>query len=252
VGVDPSDPFDPSDPASLELRRPDPAPPLTARWAGRARPWIDWFGPRRLLAVAVTVVAVVAGGWWLLRSPAPSTEAGLPRASTPSGPTTGLTTGPASAASGAGATATSIATSVVVDVTGAVANPGVYELPAGARVHHAVEAAGGAGVDADLAAVNLAAPLADGAQVYVPVVGAPPRAGAPPGPAPPTTASGPLDLNRATAEQLDVLPGIGPSTAQAIVAHREEHGPYASVDALEDVRGIGPAKLDAIRDLVTV
>jgi competence protein ComEA len=203
--------------------------------------------------VAVTVVAVVAGGWWLLRSPAPSTEAGLPRASTSSGPTT---TGPASAASSgpssAGATATSLASSVVVDVTGAVANPGVYELPAGARVHAAVEAAGGAGADADLAAVNLAAPLVDGAQVYVPVAGAPPRAGAPPGPAPPTTAPGPLDLNRATAEELDALPGIGPSTAQAIVAHREEHGPYASVDALEDVRGIGPAKLDAIRDLVTV
>jgi competence protein ComEA len=86
----------------------------------------------------------------------------------------------------------------------------------------------------------------------VPAVGAPPRVGAPPGPSPPTTASGPVDINRATAEQLDALPGIGPSTAQAIVTHREEHGPYASVDALEDVRGIGPAKLDAIRALVTV
>ena len=99
--------------------------------------------------------------------------------------------------------------------------------------------------------VNLAAPLLDGAQVYVPIVGAPPRAG-PSGPSPPTTTSGPLDINRATAGQLDALPGIGPSTAQAIVAHREQHGPYASVDGLEDVRGIGPAKLDAIRDLVTV
>jgi competence protein ComEA len=243
---------DPFDPASIELQRPDPARPLTSRWARRARPWIDWFGARRLLAVAVTVVAVVAGGWWLLRSPAPSTEAGLPHASATSGPPA---TGQASVAppgQSSGATSTSLATTVVVDVTGAVVHPGVYELPAGARVHAAVEAAGGGGADADLAAVNLAAPLVDGAQVYVPVVGAAPRAGAPPGPSPPTTASGPLDINRATAEQLDTLPGIGPSTAQAIVAHRDEHGPYASVDALEDVRGIGPAKLDAIRALVTV
>ena len=119
-------------------------------------------------------------------------------------------------------------------------------------MHAALEAAGGTAADADVATVNLAAPLVDGAQVYVPVVGAPPRAGAPPGPSPPTTPSGPIDLNRATAAELDALPGIGPSTAQAIVTHREEHGPYASVDALEDVRGIGPAKLDAIRALVTV
>ncbi len=88
--------------------------------------------------------------------------------------------------------------------------------------------------------------------MYVPVVGAPPRAGAPPGPSPPVTTPGPVDINRATAEQLDALPGIGPSTAQAIVDHRESNGPYVSVDQLEDVRGIGPAKLDAIRDLVTL
>jgi len=251
VGVE-GDPFDPFDPASIELQRPDPTRPLASRWAGRARPWVEWFGLRRLIAIAATVIAVVAGGWWLLRSPAPSTEAGLPRATTSagrSGPTTVVSSG---AASGVGATSTSLATRVVVDVAGAVARPGVYELPAGARVHAALEAAGGAAVDADLAALNLAAPLLDGAQVYVPIVGAPPRAGAPPGPSPPSTVSGPLDINRATAEQLDALPGIGPATAQAIIAHREEHGPYASVDALEDVRGIGPAKLDAIRDLVTV
>ena len=198
------------------------------------------------------MVAVVAGGWWLLRSPAPPTEAGLPRATTTALPPTSTTVGPAAAAaSGVGAASTAVPTSVVVDVAGAVVRPGVYELPAGARVHAAVEAAGGAAPDADLAAVNLAAPLLDGAQVYVPAVGAPPRAGAPPGPSPPTTAPGPVDINRATAEQLDALPGIGPSTAQAIVTHREEHGPFASVDALEDVRGIGPAKLDAIRALVT-
>jgi competence protein ComEA len=243
---------DPFVPPPIELHRPDPARPFASRWAARARPWVDWFGLRRLIAVAVTVVAVVAGGWWLLRSPAPSTEAGLPRATTTVAPS-GTTVAPAAAAaSGVRATSTSLPTSVVVDVAGAVVHPGVYELAPGARVHAAVEAAGGAAPDADLAAVNLAAPLLDGAQVYVPVVGATPRAGAPPGPSPPTTAPGPLDINRATAEQLDALPGIGPATAQAIVTHREEHGPYASVDALEDVRGIGPAKLDAIRALVTV
>ena len=129
----------------------------------------------------------------------------------------------------------------------------MYELPAGSRVDAAVAAAGGARPDAAPGALNLAAPLADGTRIYVPVVGeevppTPPVAVAPG----PTTPPGPIDLNRATAAELDELPGIGPSTAQAIVDHRTANGPFASVDDLEAVRGIGPAKLDAIRALVAV
>ena len=162
---------DPFDPASIELRRPDPARPVVARWLDRGRPWVDWFGLRRLIAVAVTVLAVVAGGWWLLRSPAPSTEAGLPRAATTTATATNGAVAPTSGAAVGAATTTVAPTSLVIDVAGAVVRPGVYELPAGSRVHAALEAAGGAAADADLATVNLAAPLVDGAQVYVPVVG---------------------------------------------------------------------------------
>jgi competence protein ComEA len=210
---------------------------------------VAWFGGRRLIAAAVTVVALVAGGWWLLRSPAPPTEAGLPFAGSA---TTTVGAAAAVATSETTSPVTTVPSVVVVDVAGAVATPGVYELPAGSRAQAAIAAAGGPGPGADLAALNLAAPLSDGQQVYVPVVGAPPRAAVPGGPSPPSTAAGPVNLNRATAEQLDALPGIGPATAQAIVEHREANGPFASVDELEDVRGIGPAKLDAIRDLVTL
>ncbi|MEY4174789.1 MAG: hypothetical protein RI900_1954, partial [Actinomycetota bacterium] len=96
-------------------------------------------------------------------------------------------------------------------------------------------------------AINLAARLLDGQRVYVPRVGeaVPPGAG-------PEAPSGPLDLNSATEEQLDDLPGVGPATAAAIVAHRDSNGPFGSVDDLGEVRGIGPAKLDALRGLVTV
>ena len=102
-------------------------------------------------------------------------------------------------------------------------------------------------------ALNLAAPLGDGARIYVPMIGeeVPPTAWPPPR-RPPPCRPGPVDLNRATAAELDDLPGIGPATAQAIVDHRTANGPFASVDDLEAVRGIGPAKLDAIRPLVTV
>jgi competence protein ComEA len=236
--------------------RPRPSGRWTDPLSGRLGPWVDWFGLGRLIATAVTVVAVVAGGWWLLRSPAPPIEAGLPLAATTT-IAAGTTTTPADATgtAGAAATATTLPTVVVVHVAGAVASPGVYELPAGARVDAALAAAGGPLAGADPGALNLAAPLADGTRVHVPMVG---EAVAPaPTPAvavaPGATASpGPIDLNQATAAELDALPGIGPATAQAIVDHRTTKGPFASVDDLEAVRGIGPAKLDAIRALVTV
>ena len=131
--------------------------------------------------------------------------------------------------------------------------PGVYTLRRAGRVTDAVAAAGGATATADLDVVNLAATLHDGERIYVPVVGqlVPPvvsgdtvvESSAP---------AGPVDINTATADQLDVLPGVGPTTAAAIVAYRDQHGPFQTVDQLGEVRGIGPSKLDAIRGLVAV
>jgi competence protein ComEA len=132
---------------------------------------------------------------------------------------------------------------VVVDVTGAVAEPGVYRLPAGSRVDDAVQRAGGASARAELEAVNLAAKLADGQQVVVPergpggtVVGA--AAG---------SEDGPISLGTATVEQLDTIEGIGPVTAGDIIEFRDEHGGLASVDQLDQVSGIGPATMEALR-----
>jgi competence protein ComEA len=133
---------------------------------------------------------------------------------------------------------------VVVDVTGAVARPGVYRLPAGARVTDAVERAGGASGGALLEAINLAARLADGQQVVVPKRGpaaAPLAAGAVAG------EEGPISLGTATVEQLDTIDGIGPVTAQDIVEFRDEHGGLSSIDQLDQVSGIGPATMESLR-----
>ena len=136
---------------------------------------------------------------------------------------------------------------LVVHVAGAVRQPGVYRLRPGARVSDAVERAGGARRRADLGAVNLAAELQDGRQVLVPLRarGGVAAAG--------TAAPGlPLDLNTATVEQLDELDGIGPATAQQIVAYREAHGGFGSVEELDQVPGIGETRLAALRDKVRV
>ncbi|HEX4463584.1 MAG TPA: ComEA family DNA-binding protein [Solirubrobacterales bacterium] len=130
---------------------------------------------------------------------------------------------------------------VVVDVTGAVARPGVYRLPAGARVTDAVERAGGASGGALLEAINLAARLADGQQVVVPKRGAPLAAGAAAG------EEGPISLGTATVEKLDTIDGIGPVTAQDIVEFRDEHGGLSSIDQLDQVSGIGPATMESLR-----
>ena len=133
---------------------------------------------------------------------------------------------------------------LVVDVAGAVRRPGLHRLSRGARIADAVAAAGGATVQADVALVNLAAPLADGEQVVVPVRGAASAAAGGP------SASAPLDLNTATAEQLDALPGVGPATAAKIVSFRQAHGPFRSVDELDAVPGIGPARIAQLKGLV--
>lgn len=140
-----------------------------------------------------------------------------------------------------------------VHVAGAVAAPGVYQLTSRARVIDALDAAGGATGEADLDRLNLAEPLVDGARVYVPLVGEqPPATIGPVVPGSRGQGSATVDLNTATAGQLEALPGVGPATAAAIVTHRDEHGPFGSVDDLDDVAGIGPAKLEQIRPLVSV
>jgi competence protein ComEA len=229
----------------MDSSLPRPAPPRSV--VERLREWVVWFGPGRLVATALAVIAVVVGGSWLLKSPASRAEDQLPFAAH------STSTVAASVGTSVAAPTTTIAASIVVYVAGAVAAPGVYTLDAAARVTDAVDAAGGATIDADLGVVNLAALVADGERIYVPKVGEaiPVVVGNPPAVAD-TTPAGPVNVNSATVDQLDVLPGVGPATAAAIVSHREQHGPFQTVEQLGEVRGIGPVKLDALRGLVTV
>jgi competence protein ComEA len=134
---------------------------------------------------------------------------------------------------------------LVVDVVGEVRRPGLVHLAPGTRIADALAAAGGVTGKADAALVNLAAPLADGEQVVVPARGAAGAAAA--GPGSPTA---PVDLNTATPEQLDALPGVGPQTAAKIVSFRQEHGPFHSVEELDAVPGIGPARIEELKGLV--
>ena len=216
-----------------------PMPPRT--WRERLEHLADATGssPARILAGAAVAVAAVAGGYWLLRPPPDPPEAILPYASTTvASPATTETTPEV----------------LVVHVAGAVGAPGVHELHPGSRVADAVAAAGGLTPGADAARINLAAPVADGERVYVLAVGEqepPLAAGTSPGGSPdPSTA--PVNLNTADAARLESLPGVGPATAAAIIEHRGRVGAFTSVDQLLDVPGIGDAKLEALRDLVTV
>lgn len=139
---------------------------------------------------------------------------------------------------------------VVVDVAGAVRSPGLYRLARGGRIADAVARAGGATAKANLALVNLAAPLADGEQVVVPAAGAAaPAVGAIATPAG-AAQTGPVHLNTATVEQLDALPGVGPVTAQKIVEYRQQHGAFTSVAELDAIPGIGPRRIDELKGLV--
>jgi competence protein ComEA len=183
--------------------------------------------------VTVAVAAGVLLTWWLLAERPRTASPDEPVALTSSEPSSQPSTRPA-------------AGEVVVDVEGRVKHPGIVTLPAGSRVHEAVAKAGGIKGRIDVTGLNMARVLVDGEQI---LVGVEPVAasGSGPGDAP----GGKISLGSATLEQLDTLPGIGPVTAQAILDYRSEHGAFRSVDDLLDVKGIGQATLDDLRDQVT-
>ncbi len=202
---------------------------------------------RPAAVLAVLAAAAVAAGVVVLRPSRPVTLA-LPSAVPAPGEPTGSGASTTTAADRAGE-------EVVVDVAGAVARPGLVRLRSGARVFDAVSAAGGTTPDAEVASLNQARVVADGEQVRVP------RAGEPPLPTPgPSGTSGPaaagrtapVDLNRATPDELDTLPGVGPATAAAIITWRNENGGFRRIDDLLEVPGIGPARLERLRPLVRV
>ena len=229
------------------------------------RPLIDfihWIGLSRILASAFGVVVMVVGVWWVVRVPPPPPEASIPFATTTLASPLGLLPGEV-------ITSPDVSSQITVYVSGEVVKPGVYVLLATARVIDALQAAGGTTNQADLVVVNLAAPLVDAAQVFFPRKGSTPHAtlprphagvnlpiagssnGAGAG-AGATSATGIVDINSATLSDLDALPGVGPSTAQAIIDYRVANGPYSSVEDLLNVRGIGPSKLAAMRARVRV
>jgi competence protein ComEA len=187
---------------------------------------------RRLLLAAVGSLALILLAGRFVLGAGTTTVAPLPP---PPAETAGVTGLPAAR--------------VVVDVVGAVRRPGMYRLEQGSRIADAVARAGGATGKADLAQVNLAAPLTDGEQVVVPKRGAPGAVGAGAG-AGGGASTGPVHLSTATLDQLDSLPGIGPVTAQKILDYRAKHGAFSSVDELDAVPGIGPSRMDQLRDLV--
>jgi competence protein ComEA len=219
----------------------------------------DLRGDRRVAAALLACVAVAGAAAWVHANAAapdaPPRAAATPRIDSNTAPRSSSST----------TTTTAV---LIVDVVGAVRHPGIVRVPAGARVVDAIAAAGGSTGAADLERLNLAALLTDGMRVAVPEVGKPPpsldpaavnsgNGGATSDPSGSTgslqpSAAAPVNLNTATAAQLDALPGIGPATADAIVRDREQNGLFATIDDLARVRGIGPAKLAQIHDLVTV
>jgi len=189
------------------------------------------------LVLVVAVVLVGAGLWYVRSLPKPvqlSATQGAPPVPAPGSPSPSPVV-------------------LLVDVAGWVRHPGVYEFGEGARIVDAIEAAGGAREGAALELLNLAAPLVDGTQVLVTKAGAAPPVGVAPGaPSAPGVAGGLVNLNTATVTELETLPGVGEVIAQRIVDFRTANGPFATVDDLLEVSGIGEATFASMRDLVTV
>jgi competence protein ComEA len=188
---------------------------------------------------AVAVVLLLVGARWIRSGDA---------SGTPAGPVT--YGGRTSTTAGAGAAFSVNAeggTDVVVDVAGAVVDPGVYRLPAGSRVNDALQRAGGATARASVEAINLAARLTDGQQVVVPQKVPGSATTTAPAGAAPGAQTGPVSLGTATVEQLDTIEGIGPVTAQKILEFRDQHGGISSVDQLDQIDGIGPATMETLR-----
>ncbi len=191
---------------------------------------------RRTLLLGLAAILLLAAGVTFMRGRGGATRPPVPIAAA------------SSTADGAGGVAPAPVAQLVVYVTGAVRRPGVYQLPDGKRIIDAIEKAGGVTAKADAVTVNLAALLVDGEQVLVPEAFSPGAGAAPTGPGP--AASGLVHLNSADLVALDALPGVGPATAQRILDWRDQNGGFRTVDDLEQVPGIGPSKLDALRDLV--
>lgn len=221
--------------------------------------FVDWVGVGRIVATSGGVAIVVAGGWWVLRAPPPPIEASIPFA------TSTAAMGTERASPSQVLSTSTIPLTIVVHVAGEVMHPGIVVIAGDSRVIDALGAAGGPTSRADLDVVNLAAALVDAAQVYIPkrgevakrpVTRPVPGVNVPSTPAGGSSSdrvdTGPVDVNTATEQQLDALPGVGPSTARAIIAYRLQHGPFARVEDLLNVRGIGPAKLEALLGLVRV
>jgi competence protein ComEA len=196
---------------------------------------LDTLSRGEIAGVIVVMVALLGGaGLWYARS--------LPK------PVTIAESGPGAAQPAV--SPTSSPAMLIVDVAGAVRTPGVYEFAEGERVVDAIERAGGPRPKADLSLLNLAAPLVDGTQVLVPKNG--PAVTGVPGGAAPGSSSGLININTASATELETLSGIGEVLSATIVEYRTQNGPFVSVDDLLDVSGIGPATLEEIRDQVTV
>ena len=198
--------------------------------------WIERYRTHIMLVLfAIVLLGVVVFLW---RRPPSSQEPVLQIATPP--PT--LTTVP-----------TSTPAPLRVYVSGAVAHPDVYQLPPGSIVKDALSAAGGALAGADLVRINLAQQLVDQQQVHVPLAGeTPPPVGTPARIRSPSSGGDCVDINSASLQELDELPGIGPAYAQRIIDYRSAHGPFEDVEKLIQVKGIGPSTLEEIRDLVCV
>jgi competence protein ComEA len=241
-------------------------PPRPSDWGGPLERFVDRVrdlrGDPRVGIAALLVVALAAGFIWYRLGAGDSGEAPTTRrapstsAPTSTAPAADSTAAGSSTANGTTSGATKKGERVTVHVAGAVAKPGVYDLDAGARVIDAIEAAGGGAPDADLNRLNLAAKVADGQRVLVQRVGeATPAGSTSPGGSGGSGSvdlSGLVSLNSATQAELEALPGIGPTLAEAIITERERRGGFRSVNELRDVRGIGEKRFADLKDKVTI